>query len=502
MNVIIQAGGKGSRLRHHTWNKPKCLISIDSKPIIYHLFDKFKNDNFYIIGDYMFDTIETYLNFNEPNVNYFLIKSSGSGNCSGISDALQMIEDNEPILLIWSDLIISENIDFSKFKKTTIFTSSKIKTRYGINNENKISLGDFENGIIGAFYFPNKTSMSAPNIEGEYVEWFSANQPEYDIFKIDHIDELGDFSHYEDQISLKSHCRFFNDVTINEDNVIKKCINKNFDDLIDKEQSWYHEIRNYNFKRIPKIYSTDPYIMERIIGHHAFELEDVSNREKTCILVDILDNLNDLHDKDKINSISDDLNDVYINKTIKRLQTVSNLFNFQKQDTLTINGIKCKNLSFDNLFSKFKSFEKTLNSHFFTPIHGDSTFSNIIIDKYLRSWLIDPRGYFAKKGIWGDPLYDFSKLFYSVYGNYDKFNRRKFKLFINDSNIEIMIEDNIFKNVRDGIFNEYFEPDDLYKIKIIHSMIWFSLAGYVLDDLDSIYASFYLGLYWMEKALS
>ena len=43
--VIVQAGGRGSRLRHYTWNKPKCLFSYEGKPVIFHLFDVFKNSN-------------------------------------------------------------------------------------------------------------------------------------------------------------------------------------------------------------------------------------------------------------------------------------------------------------------------------------------------------------------------------------------------------------------------------------------------------------------------
>ena len=39
------------------------------------------------------------------------------------------------------------------------------------------------------------------------------------------------------------------------------------------------------------------------------------------------------------------------------------------------------------------------------------------------------------------------------------------------------------------------------KIEIIHALIWLSLSGYVKDDIDSILASFYNGIYWMNKAL-
>lgn len=502
MNIIVQAGGKGDRLRHHTWNKPKCLVSINGKPIIYHLFEKFLNDNFIIIGDYMFETIETYLNFNNPQINYSLIKANGNGNCSGISEALKQIDNNDGILLIWSDILLNQNIDFTKFNKPTVFTTQSFKCRYGINNNNKIELTENKNGIIGMFYFPNLNLFKVPFEDGEFVDWFSTNYQEFETFELSEVDELGDFTHYENQITVKSHCRFFNNVKLEKDQVVKKCINKDYEHLIENEQNWYKEVSKYNFLRVPQVIDNNPYILSRINGNHPFEFEDLNVREKSSILIDILDNLSSLHTKDEIISKNNDIKDVYIDKTIKRLESVKNLFKFNKYETITINGLKCKNYSFENLYELLKNFETKLHTDHFHPIHGDSTFSNIIIDKYLRSWLIDPRGYFSKKGIWGDPFYDFSKLYYSVFGNYDYFNRKKFKLFMNDSNIEIMIEDNIFKNIRNEIFNDYFSETQLNKIKLIHSLIWLSLTGYVLDDLDSIYASYYLGLYWLEKSLN
>ena len=65
MEIIVQAGGRGSRLRHHTWNKPKCLVSVKGKPMLYHLFDRFKEHKFHIIGDYSFEQLEKYLEVNQ-----------------------------------------------------------------------------------------------------------------------------------------------------------------------------------------------------------------------------------------------------------------------------------------------------------------------------------------------------------------------------------------------------------------------------------------------------
>ena len=60
--------------------------------------------------------------------------------------------------------------------------------------------------------------------------------------------------------------------------------------------------------------------------------------------------------------------------------------------------------------------------------------------------------------------------------------------------------DNIFPKNTDNIFRSHFKKD-IKKIELIHSLIWLSLSGYVKDDIDSILASFYNGIYWMNKAL-
>ena len=43
MKIIIQAGGKGTRLEGLTRNKPKCLVPVNNLPIIFYAFQKFKD---------------------------------------------------------------------------------------------------------------------------------------------------------------------------------------------------------------------------------------------------------------------------------------------------------------------------------------------------------------------------------------------------------------------------------------------------------------------------
>ena len=113
LQVIVQAGGRGSRLRHYTWNKPKCLVSIESRPLLYHLFDRFSKARFSVIGDYLFEQLSTYLAVNPPGVEVTLVRTNDKGTCAGIADALEQLDPTLPVMLVWSDLIFRSNPEFS-----------------------------------------------------------------------------------------------------------------------------------------------------------------------------------------------------------------------------------------------------------------------------------------------------------------------------------------------------------------------------------------------------
>ena len=101
--IIVQAGGKGTRLGHLTRNKPKALVPIDNLPLLFHLFKKYPDKQFIIIADYKKDVLREYLScFAE--VSYQVVDAKGAGTCAGIRDAVKLIPDKEPFLLIWSDL--------------------------------------------------------------------------------------------------------------------------------------------------------------------------------------------------------------------------------------------------------------------------------------------------------------------------------------------------------------------------------------------------------------
>ena len=59
--IIVQAGGKGTRMENLTRNKPKALVPVNNLPIIMHLFRKYSDKKFIVIGDYKYDVLKKYL---------------------------------------------------------------------------------------------------------------------------------------------------------------------------------------------------------------------------------------------------------------------------------------------------------------------------------------------------------------------------------------------------------------------------------------------------------
>ena len=111
---------------------------------------------------------------------------------------------------------------------------------------------------------------------------------------------------------------------------------------------------------------------------------------------------------------------------------------------------------------------------------------------------LDPRGYFYKTDIYGDPRYDIAKLYYSVKGGYDYFNRKLFDYEFSENivNLSIWRDDDIYK--KSIIWLEKNIPT-IEDIKIIHAFIWLSLTGYCIDDYDSIVTSYFIGCLYFSK---
>ncbi|MEY3200945.1 MAG: hypothetical protein RIR70_495 [Pseudomonadota bacterium] len=496
--IIVQAGGRGSRLRHHTWNKPKCLVSVRGKPLLYQLFSRFAGGDFKVIGDYAFDQLTRFIEVNPPEAQVELIKAQTHGTASGIREALARVPDDASIILVWSDLIIGELPDWPEGDLPVVCTTSAFTCRWVVGEDGRlVESPAARNGIPGLFYFPDKQALAGVPEGGEFVKWFAANILAFRTLDCPNLSELGDFATLERENDAAGFSRFFNRVEIAEDHVTKSAIDPDYAHLIEREQVWYAEARRLGFRRIPAIRSHTPFVMDRIPGEHLYKIHDLSLREQRAVMADYLDALTALHDKEEAPAKAEDVIDVYLTKTLNRVNSVAPIIPGFERDSVTINGKKCRNVFSEKHQSILQQMMPRLMPSAFRPIHGDPTFSNTLVDDKLRTWFIDPRGYFSKPGIMGDPWYDFAKVYYSAVGGYDAFNRRKFKLHVDLETVEVLYEEPRYAATAIDIFSHDF-GSEMARIEVLHGLIWLALSGYVRDDIDSVIGAFYLGLYWLE----
>lgn len=81
MQVVLLAGGKGTRIQEESINIPKPLVTIGGYPIIWHvmkIYEKYGYNNFVIAGGYKFELIKEYFyNYHMFNSDMRILTSNG-----------------------------------------------------------------------------------------------------------------------------------------------------------------------------------------------------------------------------------------------------------------------------------------------------------------------------------------------------------------------------------------------------------------------------------------
>lgn len=291
-------------------------------------------------------------------------------------------------------------------------------------------------------------------------------------------------------------CRPFNRITIKGDKIIKEAVDLQGQKLAARECAWYEKAKENKIQVLPHIYSTNPLEMEYIKGKNIYECQ-LSYEDKKGILEKLISALHQLHQSDSIVSDSFSIKEAYYHKTMERLKKIEDLVPFARERTIRVNGKECRNVYFHKRELEKKLEQLTCTRFHF--IHGDCTFSNLMLRQDGTPVLIDPRGYFGFTEFYGDIRYDWAKLYYSIVGNYDPFNLKNFRLEIGENEVFLQIQSNHWEDMERDFFD--LTGADEYEIKLLHAVIWLSLTTYAWQDYDSICGAFYNGLYYLEDVL-
>jgi len=492
--IIVQAGGKGSRLEHLTENKPKAMVPVENLPLLFHLFRKFPDKRYIIIADYKKEVLREYLS-SFAEVKYQVVDAIGSGTSAGVLQAIELLPDKTPFMLIWSDLILPEGFQLPSKRGNYIGISQTFQCRWSYKNSIFIETPSMEYGVAGLFIFKEKSYLDGMPESGEIVEWMQEKSMRFSEIGLAGTREFGLLSEYEELEPEK--CRPFNKMTFDGDKLLKEPIDEQGKALARLERRWYEFAISKGVRNIPKLYATKPLKMERINGKNIYEYSELPPDGKRAILQKLVNALKELHNLEYVPADSFSIKEAYFSKTMSRLQRIRDLIPLANKKTIKINGRDCRNI----YYHKHELEQKldAIRCDSFTFIHGDCTFSNLMLKDNTEPVFIDPRGYFGYTELYGDPNYDWAKLYYSVVGNYDRFNLKDFRLTIGDNCIDLKIESNRWEALEQEFFT--LSGTDEQTIKLLHAVIWLSLTTYAWQDYDSICGAFYNGLYYLEEVL-
>lgn len=494
-NIIVQAGGKGTRMEYLTYNKPKALVPVDNLPMLFHLFRKFPDAHFVLIGDYKFEVLQKYLE-TFAKVSYELVDARGKkGTCAGISDAVRMIPQDAPFMLIWSDLILPQDFVLPEPEEDYIGISKDFRCRWSYRDGVLEECSSTDHGVAGLFVFRSADSLEGVPEEGEFVRWLKEQNRHFKELPLYRTKEYGLLAEYQKQEIAK--CRPFNRITVKGDRIIKEGIDEQGKALAVRENAWYRKVKEQCFTNIPKIYRTDPIEMEKINGKNIYEYQ-LTFEEKKKVLIQLIGCITQIHNLDGCPADRESFYEAYIGKTFDRLKKVEKLIPFANKEYVRINGEKCRNVFFCR-----KELETQVMNYLpaeFRLIHGDCTFSNMLLRQDGVPVMIDPRGYFGTTELYGDPAYDWVKLYYSVVGDYDRFNLKQFRLKIEEEEVFLEIETNGWKDMEDTFFELLDGQVTRRQIKFLHAIIYLSLTTYAWEDYDSVCGAFYKGLLLLKEA--
>lgn len=175
MKIVIPTAGFGTRLRPHTWSKPKPLVPVAGKPVLGHVLDMFGSlpeiDELVFIIGYLGEQIEAYVEQEYAHLTArFVVQEEMLGQSHAIWLAREGLRG--PMLMAFVDTLI--DVDLSQLVDETEQAIAWVKAvedprRFGVvilDDKGKVDRlvekpQDMSNNlaVVGFYYFPRAQDL-------------------------------------------------------------------------------------------------------------------------------------------------------------------------------------------------------------------------------------------------------------------------------------------------------------------------------------------------------
>lgn len=160
MKVILLAGGFGTRISEETDNKPKPMVLIGDKPILWHVMSIYAEHgftDFVIAGGYKFDVIDDWVNSNDFGT--WQVSALDTGlNTQTAGRIRQCMEHigNEPVLVTYGDGV--GNIPIKHVLEQHI-SRGKLATVTAVHPPARFGVIEIEGGLVTHFGEKDHTNV-------------------------------------------------------------------------------------------------------------------------------------------------------------------------------------------------------------------------------------------------------------------------------------------------------------------------------------------------------
>ena len=181
LKIVIPMAGWGTRMRPHTWSKPKPLIGLAGRTALDYLMDMFQSvpdpnrmEYVFIVGPYLGETqIPEFIARCYPNINaHYVVQAEMKGQSHALYLARQYITG--PMIMCFSDTLLETDFSFlDREKSDGVAWVKEIEDprRFGVAEVNKDEWvtrliekpQSMENklAVVGCYYFKSGENLMA-----------------------------------------------------------------------------------------------------------------------------------------------------------------------------------------------------------------------------------------------------------------------------------------------------------------------------------------------------